>query len=176
MDYTLRRSRRARHVRLGVTPDGNVTITLPFGVPDHLARRFVVQKQAWIEEKIRYFAQHSAAPLIRHSPSEYRKVKERAREVITAAVERYAKGFGFRYRSISIRNQSTRWGSCSKQGNLSFSYRLFFVPSEVRDYVVVHELCHLHEMNHSQAFWRLVERILPDYRERRAVLQKFRLK
>ncbi len=174
--YILRRSRRVRHIRLGVLPDGTVTVTMPYGIREEVAQRFVSQKEVWIREKKAYFAQHQTEPYIRHTPQEYRRVKEEARRVITEAVERYARGFGFRYRAIAIRNQSTRWGSCSKQGNVNFSYRLLFVPTEVREYVVVHELCHLQEMNHSKKFWSLVGHILPDYRARRILLHRYRLR
>ncbi len=66
---------------------------------------------------------------------------------------------------ITIRNQRRRWGCCSSKGNLNFNYRLLFIPPELSDYVIVHELCHLKELNHSPAFWREVEKVLPNYRE-----------
>ena len=75
------------------------------------------------------------------------------------------------YGRITIRNQKTRWGSCSGKGNLNFNCLLMLAPDEIVDYVVVHELCHLIEMNHSKAFWAQVENVLPDYRERRKWLK-----
>lgn len=79
--------------------------------------------------------------------------------------------YGFKYQRVSIKNQSTRWGSCSKQGNLNFHYKVAQLPADVADYVLVHELCHLQELNHSKQFWQLVARTLPNYRDLRRALR-----
>jgi hypothetical protein len=93
-----------------------------------------------------------------------------ARRALGAAVERESRRLDLAYRSIAIRDQRTRWGSCSDRGTLSFSWRLVVVPAEVLDYVVVHELCHLREMNHSRAFWRLLDDALPGWPDHEAWL------
>ena len=80
---------------------------------------------------------------------------------------------GVTYGRISIRSQKTRWGSCSAKGNLNYNWKLMLCPERVQDYVVVHELAHRKEMNHSPAFWAEVEKILPDYRERRKWLKTY---
>ena len=82
---------------------------------------------------------------------------------------------GVIYGRISMRNQKTRWGSCSSNGNLNFNNRLLFVPEELVDYVVVHELAHRKEMNHSNAFWNVVEKYMPDYKERRKKLREYHI-
>lgn len=94
---------------------------------------------------------------------EYLKYKEMARAVIHARLEYFAPICGVTYSRVAIRNQRKRWGSCSSLGNLNFSYRVAFLPDELRDYVIVHELCHLKELNHRPAFWALVAAVLPDY-------------
>ena len=87
----------------------------------------------------------------------------------TAEINLY---YGFKYKKISIRNQRTRWGSCSKAGNLNFNYRLFFLSNEEMDYVIAHELCHLKEFNHSPKFWKLVEEFCPNYKAIRRKIKK----
>ncbi|MBO5095030.1 MAG: M48 family metallopeptidase [Lachnospiraceae bacterium] len=99
----------------------------------------------------------------------YRKA---AREYITARVAYYEPIIGVTHTRLSIRDQKTRWGSCSSRGGLNFNWRLMLAPPRVLDYVVVHELCHRKEMNHSKAFWHAVETVLPDYRELRKWLRE----
>ena len=98
--------------------------------------------------------------------------RREARRRITAAVAREAGRLGVEHTSIAIRDQRTRWGSCSRRGTLSFNWRLVIAPVEVLDYVVIHELCHLRELNHSKAFWRLVDEALPNWREQRRWLNE----
>lgn len=94
-----------------------------------------------------------------------------ARTIVTEKVRNFSRKYGVEYGTIAIRNQKTRWGSCSKKGNLNFSYRIVFLPPELQDYLVVHEVCHLKEFNHSRAFWDLVAREVPNYRELRRKLK-----
>jgi len=101
----------------------------------------------------------------------YLKNKEEARKVILEDLERINKFYGFKYNKVSIRDQSTRWGSCSSNSNLNFNFQLLFVTPEEREYVVVHELCHLKEMNHSKNFWNLVAKAFPNYKTIRAQLK-----
>jgi predicted metal-dependent hydrolase len=93
--------------------------------------------------------------------------RREARRRITAAVTREAGRLGVEHTSIAIRDQRTRWGSCSRRGTLSFNWRLVIAPGDVLDYVVIHELCHLRELNHSKAFWHLVDEAMPGWREQR---------
>jgi predicted metal-dependent hydrolase len=101
----------------------------------------------------------------------YLDQKEDARAVILADLARMNALYGFTYNSVAIRNQKTRWGSCSKKKNLNFSYRLLTLSPVEREYVVVHELCHLEQMNHSKAFWDLVAQGCPDYKNIRKQLR-----
>lgn len=92
------------------------------------------------------------------------RYRDSARSIFTDRVKYYHTFTGGNYTSITIRDQKTRWGSCSSRGTLSFNYRLIFAPQKVLDYVVVHELCHLTHMNHSKDFWNMVEQVMPDYK------------
>lgn len=101
-----------------------------------------------------------------------KRYRNTARNLFTARVIYYHKLTGGNYTSITIRDQKSRWGSCSSRGTLSFNYRLVFAPPKVLDYVVVHELCHLTHMNHSKDFWNMVEQIMPEYKEYKAWLRE----
>jgi len=92
--------------------------------------------------------------------------------VITAKIKRYNELFQYRLGRVSIRNQRTRWGSCSKRGNLNFNYKILFLEESFADYIVVHELCHLQELNHSKRFWSLVAQVFPNYRQIRNELRR----
>jgi len=102
----------------------------------------------------------------------YQKYKTEARFLVLNKLEKYNQVYNFKYNRVSIRDQRTRWGSCSKKGNLNFNYKIAFLPEELADYIIVHELCHLKEFNHSSRFWDLVARAFPNYLELRRTLRK----
>lgn len=106
------------------------------------------------------------------SRKDYLKHKESARALVAERILHFNKIYQHSYNKIAIRNQKTRWGSCSNKGNLNFNYKIFFLPPAVRDYVIVHELCHLKEFNHSRNFWDLVSIASPDYATCRIELKK----
>lgn len=114
--------------------------------------------------------QRKAKPKTKNSI--YLKHKEQARAVIISSVEHWAKFCEVEPKRVAIRDQKSRWGSCSAHGNLNFSYKLLFLPACLRDYIVVHELCHLKELNHGSRFWQLVETQIPDYKDRVIELRK----
>ncbi len=99
------------------------------------------------------------------SKVKYEEHKESARALVTERLAHFNLHYGFRYKRISIRNVRSRWGSCSRLGNLNFSYKIALLSPELADYIVVHELCHLGQFNHSQKFWDLVGQTIPDYKD-----------
>jgi len=109
--------------------------------------------------------------LFRNNKSNYLKHKEEALKFISERVDYYNNIYKFDFNRISIRNQRTRWGSCSSKKNLNFNYRLLFLPKRISDYIIVHELCHLKELNHSRRFWNLVAEVVPDYLDIRKELR-----
>lgn len=109
----------------------------------------------------------------RRKPSKsYLLYKEETRKLVKKRLEYWNQFYNFSYKRIAIKNHKSRWGSCSKKGNLNFNYRLALISPHLADYVIVHELCHLGEFNHSPRFWALVARSMPDWKARRAELMK----
>lgn len=102
----------------------------------------------------------------------YQTHKEAARTLIHARLEYFNQWYGLSYKRVAIRDQKRCWGSCSSKGNLNFSYKLLFLPPCLRDYVVLHELCHLAVLNHSASFWTKVEEVMPDCRRRAQTLRE----
>jgi len=170
--YTVRRHRRARRLRLTVNCDAQVFITVPRWLALSEAERFMRQKAEWILEKIKQFKSLPGNSLPLGKRGHYLTYRAIARARVIQKLNEHNQHYGFTYKKISIRNQKTRWGSCSRQGNLNFSYRLLFLPEHLVDYVIVHELCHLRELNHSISFWKLVAEAIPDYHQRKAELRR----
>lgn len=163
-----------RTMSLEVTREGHVVVRAPYQMPETRIRAFVEEKKSWLGRHLaqadqRQQMKEQAGPV---SEKQRRAGMEAARERIGARAAYYAGMLGVTYGRITIRDQKSRWGSCSSRGNLNFTWKLVLAPPEILDYVVVHELCHRLEMNHSAAFWAHVERILPDYQERRSWLKE----
>jgi len=103
----------------------------------------------------------------------YLSYREPARELIKGRLVYFNQFYGFAFNRIAVKNHRRRLGSCSKKGNLNFNYKIYFLPPELRDYVIVHELCHLGQFNHSKSFWELVARTVPDHKERAREIRKY---
>ena len=155
-------------IAIQIKPDGQVIVRCPRRMRIEEAKRFVESKADWIEK---HLAKRTAQDVEKYTPKEIEQLREQARKLVTDRVNHYAPIIGVAYNRITIRTQHTRWGSCSSKGNLNFNCLLALVPPEVLDYVVVHELCHRKELNHSARFWNEVERIIPDYKTRRKWLK-----
>ena len=159
--YILVRSDR-KTVSIVVKPHGEVEVRCPRRCTKRDVEAFVVSKEEWIRRQLETLADSPRQPLL--SPEEIKTLAEKAGEVLPEKVRYYAEKMAVSHGRITIRSQRTRWGSCSAKGNLNFNCLLMLMPEEVQDYVVIHELCHRREMNHSARFWAEVERYCPDYR------------
>lgn len=104
--------------------------------------------------------------------SDYLKRKEAARSLVNAKLAFYNAEYGFTWMRVAIRNQRSRWGSCSRKGNLNFHYRIIDLPDDIADYIIVHELCHLNALHHRKEFWDLIARTIPDHRQKRMRLRQ----
>lgn len=163
-----------RTMALQIAQDGHVVMRLPRRVPEKEALDFAMRNEIWIGKNYRKVTELKRERPV-YGEEEIRAHIEKLRPVLEHRVSYYASLMGADYGRITIRNQKTRWGSCSSAGNLNFNWRLALLPEELLDYVVVHELAHRREMNHSAAFWKIVAHILPDYKERRKLLKEYRI-
>jgi len=159
-------------MRLAVYCDGSIVVTTPFDLRETIADKFIREKTDWLFAKIAFFKQFKGQPIARYSHADYTKHKDRAYEQAVERVQYFNKLYKFEFNKINIKNQKTRWGSCSKKGNLNFNYKIALLPPMLADYIVVHELCHLGEFNHSPRFWKLVSKAMPDYPSIRDELKK----
>ena len=166
--YTLIRSDR-KTISVKVAGPGPLVVRAPRQATQAQIEAFLKKHEGWIQEH--WGKAQEAAALPPFTAEELRALAQQAAEDLPLRLRRFAPQVGVRYGQVTIRNQKTKWGSCTAQGNLNFNCLLMLCPPEVRDYVVVHELCHRKEMNHSPRFWAMVEAILPDYRQRRQWLK-----
>jgi len=159
---------------LEISPSGEVIVRAPEAATSAFIRSFVEAKQSWIDK-------HLAIVLAKRDRSrtlpcltteEISRLKKEAKPVFESRVYFYALLLGVTYDRITVRLQRSRWGSCSEKGNLNFNALLLLSPPRVLDYVVVHELCHRKEMNHSARFWAEVASVIPDWKEQRSWLRQ----
>lgn len=160
----IRSSRRTLGMEI---KDGELLIRAPRFAPKSEIERFIRKNSSWIEKQIaKKEKQLEALEGVEVlSEEEIRQLTKQAKEVIPQRAAYYAEKIGVTYGRITIRCQKTRWGSCSAKGNLNFNCLLMLAPDEALDSVVVHELCHRLEMNHSQRFYREVLKAFPEYKK-----------
>lgn len=171
--YTVKKSRRAKHLRLSIS--GNqLTLTVPWLIPLIIGNKFLHANLNWIKKNLSKII--SPLPQNRFSSHQITEFKIQTRKLVRHRLAHYNQYYNFKYSRITIRNQKTRWGSCSHNKTLSFNFRLALLPPELSDYIVVHELCHLKEMNHSSKFWSLVSQTIPNYRQLRRRLKPYSYK
>jgi predicted metal-dependent hydrolase len=203
VQYTVRRSERARRVRVVVEPTGAIEVVLPRRAREREAAAAVEELRPWIERRLaeadllreRIAARGGELAYLgttlrpRREPGRTRAhrrgdtllfgdraqierwYRRMARDEVVPRLDEAVASLGVSYASLRIANQRTRWGSCSTTGSMSFNWRLLLAPPEILDYVVWHEACHLVHMDHSQRFWSLLERHVPDYRVSRRWLR-----
>jgi predicted metal-dependent hydrolase len=163
--YIIHKSQRARRMRLAVYCDGSVVVVLPYNFQETAAETFIRQKTKWLISKINFFRQFKNLPIARWGRRDYLKRKDEAYSLAEEKVVHFNHSYGFKFNKINIKNQKTRWGSCSRSGNLNFNFKILFLPEKLQDYIIVHELCHLKEFNHSGRFWSLVAKTFPQWPE-----------
>lgn len=160
----VRRSKR-KSAAIKITADMQIVVFVPLYVSENEIERMVISKSKWIDEHMLKVQStiDERSKLEKITFEQVKELADQAVEYIPKRVKYYAEKENFVYNKITIKNLVSRWGSCSTKGNLNFNCLLMLTPDYVIDYIVVHELCHLREMNHSEKFWAEVEKIMPDY-------------
>lgn len=174
LEYILNVSRRSRRVKLAVYCDGNFVVTAPQSAGQNLIEKFIIEKSKWIIDKLEYFKSFGGTT-IKTEKGDFLKCKQQTLVLAENRIKYFNDFYGFKYNKINIKNQKTRWGSCSKKGNINFNYKIALLPSHLADYIIVHELCHLGQLNHSRKFWNLVAKTTPNYPKIRKELKKIRI-
>ena len=168
MEYTLKRSAR-RSIAIQIKSDGNVIVRVNYGTPLSRIEKFVSEKSEWIAKNVAKIQSACGAP--EFTESDIKGFIQKAKEKLPERVAYFAKVIGVSYGKITVKKMRTVWGSCSVRGNLNFNCLIAAIPEEIADYVIIHELCHRKQMNHSRAFWNLVAVFCPDYKAKRKWLK-----
>lgn len=161
---------KRKTLSLQVKPDLRVVVHAPRGLSKKYIDSFVKDKEGWILNQIEKIKAMPFNPYAA-TDKEIEEMKEKTLSIVVPRVEHYAKIMGLSPKKISASSAKRRFASCSSQGTLNFSFRLCNYPQEAIDYVVVHELAHMVEMNHSKRFWAVVAKYMPDYQERKKLLK-----
>ncbi len=167
MQYRVIRSGR-RTLALEITPSGEILVRAPHAARDSEIAAFAKEHRTWVDSHLPKVLSRQRPPL---TPEEEKSLRRLAKADLPERTARWAARMGVDYAGVSITSARHRFGSCNSRGKICFSFRLLEFPEEVIDYVVVHELAHRREMNHSPRFYAIVAQYLPDYRRRRALLR-----
>ncbi len=163
-EIEIKRTKGLRSLRLSVRADGRIILSVNKAYPLFLIKKFLAGKQAWLEDSLLKIKNRNSLFSVRHTASEIAKYKKQTKILVTERLKYFNQFYNFPYNRIAVRNQSSRWGSCSSKKNLNFNYRLALLAPDLADMVIVHELCHLQEMNHGKSFWDLVSKTMPNYK------------
>ena len=165
VSYTVRQSTRAKRVSITVSPSGDVSVTLPTRLSEKHSESFLREKSKWVLKQLTALEGQDIRLIPKHTKKEEHLYKEYARLYVAHVLSKYKKVYPFSYTDVRIKTHTSQWGSCSSKRILNFNYKLIFLPTELSEYVVVHELCHLKEMNHSKRYWALVAETIPDHKK-----------
>ncbi len=175
ISYIFNPSRRTKNIRLTIKSDGSLTVSAPRHLDENRIRDFIKIKSKWIFDKLNYLAEHPGI-VLSAGRGNLEEHKRGALKFVHSRLEYFNKIYQFKYSRVAVRSQKTRWGSCSRRGNLSFNYQVCLLPEKHADYIIVHELCHLGQLNHSKNFWQLVAKAVPDYKEIKKELKQIHLR
>lgn len=172
ISYTLKRSGRCRGVRLSIQPNGDILVTAHTLLPEFLIRQFIKNKADWLLEKLTIIQARNKDKVHITNKKQKQEIRDKAIISVLTKVKKWNENLGFEVKKITVKEQKTCWGSCTRHKHLNFNWKLGLMPDHLVDYVVVHELCHLKHFNHSKKFWDLVATMIPDYKARRKELNE----
>ena len=171
---TLRKSRRSRRITLRVSATRGVSVSMPWYVPYSEGLRLFLSKKDWVLETIeRQRLKMKAEPL--PTPGEIEAMRAEAKRILPARLAELASLHSFKYNQVRIKHNVSNWGSCSRKGNINLNLNLVRVPEDLRDYVILHELCHLRHPNHGPEFHALLESLCPGHRQKEKELRRYKL-
>jgi predicted metal-dependent hydrolase len=171
--YKLRSNVASRKITLTIHSDGRFVVSKPRWISNGVVNNFISEKSSWILDQLGKIGKLDNRVDLEKSRNEYLKHKERARSFVHSKLEMINSVYNFKYNRVTIKNQRTMWGSCSGDGNLNFNYKVVFLPENLSEYIIAHEICHLRELNHSKDFWQLLSITIPDYKKRRRELKNY---
>ena len=172
-EIVLSSTRRATRLSLTVRPSGEIRLSYPPLISQKRALTFLESKKEWVEQSRRRYAERR--PCVSYTAEQIEQLRSMAKAFLPQRTEELAEQFNFRYNKVTIRATRSKWGSCTRQGNISLSLFLMTIPEHLRDYVILHELAHTKEMNHGPGFWKLLDSMTDGASHQlRAQLRKFK--
>ncbi|OGZ11524.1 MAG: hypothetical protein A3D67_00590 [Candidatus Lloydbacteria bacterium RIFCSPHIGHO2_02_FULL_51_22] len=172
--YAVRRSPRTKRVSLTMSYDGSLVVSAPERAALSLIENFIQEKSGWILKNFLYF-KNFKGKIFSGDRKEFLFYKERAQTFVLDRIAHWNARGTFPVEGVQVKYQRAQWGSCSDKKNLNFNYKILFLPPRLADYVIVHELCHTRELNHSARFWRLVGDVFPSYEHLEKELKNYRI-
>ena len=162
VNYVVKKRRGSKSMRIRLEDDGSLCLTFPHYIPYALAPGFIKEKFDWVEKQLNNLQD---SEVVHVSMADLVALRRLTLEKVGQSLLKYNSQYNFEVGDVTVRKYKARWGCCDRKGNLTFNMNLGALPQEVLDYIVVHELCHIKEFNHSPRFWRLVEQTIPNYKQ-----------
>ena len=170
----LRKVLRARRITLRVSPRRGVSVTMPYLVPYSAGLDLFISRKPWVKEKLEIL-KRKMADQPQPGPEEIEAMRMAAKRTLPARLAELAEKYSFTYNRVRIKHNVSNWGSCSRKGNINLNLNLVRLPDDLKDYVLLHELCHLKHPNHGEAFHALLESVCPDHRKKEKEVRKYRI-
>ena len=171
---TVRKTPRSRRISIRVNPRRGVTVTIPWYCSYRRAEAFLTENKEWVLKTIAR-QQERLAGEGAISPEETERLRKEAKAWLPARLAFLAERYSFSYNQVRIKNNVSNWGSCSRKGNINLNLHIMRLPEDLRDYVILHELCHLRVPDHGPEFHSLLESLCPDHRKKEKELRKYRI-